>query len=141
MKRIAVVDNEKLKDKEKNLYIQSICPVNRRNVECITVEKDGFLRIDEATCIGCGICVRPSNDAIKIVNLPEILDKTPIHRYGENKFALYSLPTPIFDKVVGKEKKIIPKTAEERKKFEDPDRYVKNKKSEVTGLNTSVIKE
>ena len=101
MKRIAVVDNEKLKDKQKNLYIQSLCPVNRSGVECITVEKDGFLRIDENTCIGCGICPKAAPDAIKIVNLPEILDKKPIHRYGENKFALFSLPTPIFGKVVG----------------------------------------
>jgi len=101
MKRIAVVDNEKLKDKQKNLYIQSLCPVNRSGVECIIVEKDGFLRIDENTCIGCGICPKAAPDAIKIVNLPEILDKKPIHRYGENKFALFSLPTPIFGKVVG----------------------------------------
>jgi len=101
MKRIAVVDNEKLKDKQRNLYIQSICPVNRSGVECISVAKDGHLSIDEATCIGCGICPKAAPDAIKIVNLPEILDKKPIHRYGENKFALYSLPTPIFDKVVG----------------------------------------
>ena len=101
MKRIAVVDNEKLKDKQKNLYIQSLCPVNRSGKECISVAKDGFLSIDEATCIGCGICPKAAPDAIKIVNLPEILDKKPIHRYGENKFALYNLPTPIFDKVVG----------------------------------------
>ncbi|MCH8067556.1 MAG: ribosome biogenesis/translation initiation ATPase RLI [Nanoarchaeota archaeon] len=101
MKRIAVVDNEKLKDKEKNLYIQSLCPVNRSGVECITVAKDGRLSIDENTCIGCGICPKAAPYAIKIVNLPEILDKTPIHRYGKNKFALYSLPTPIFGKVVG----------------------------------------
>ncbi|MBU89912.1 ribosome biogenesis/translation initiation ATPase RLI, partial [Candidatus Woesearchaeota archaeon] len=100
MKRIAVVDNEKLKDKQKKLHIQSLCPVNRGGVECITLEKD-VLGIDEATCIGCGICVKAASDAIKIVNLPEILDKKPIHRYGENKFALYNLPTPIFDKVVG----------------------------------------
>ena len=101
MKRIAVVDNEKLKDKQKNLYIQSLCPVNRSGVECIIVEKDGFLRIDENTCVGCGICPKAAPDAIKIINLPEILDKKPIHRYGENKFALFSLPTPIFGKVVG----------------------------------------
>ena len=101
MKRIAVVDNEKLKDKQKNLYIQSICPVNRSGVECISVTKDGFLSIDENTCIGCGICPKAAPDAIKIVNLPEILDKKPIHRYGKNKFALYNLPTPLFGKVVG----------------------------------------
>src|SRR3990167_5445900 len=101
MKRIAVVDNERLKDKQKNLHIQSLCPVNRTGVECIKVEKDGFLSIDENTCIGCGICVKAAPDAIKVINLPEILDKKPIHRYGENEFALFSLPTPLFGKVVG----------------------------------------
>ena len=101
MKRIAVVDNEKLKDKQKKLHIQSLCPVNRGGVECIKIEKDGLLMIDENTCIGCGICVRAARDAIKIVNLPEVLDKKPIHRYGENKFALYNLPMPLSGKVVG----------------------------------------
>ena len=101
MKRIAVVDNEKLKDKQKNLHIQSLCPVNRSGVECIIVEKDGLLKIDENTCIGCGICPKAAPDAIKIVNLPEILDTEPIHRYGVNKFALFSLPNPIFGNVVG----------------------------------------
>ena len=69
MKRIAVVDNEKLKDKQRNIYIQSLCPVNRSGVECIIVEKDGFLRIDENTCVGCGICPKAAPDAIKIINL------------------------------------------------------------------------
>jgi ATP-binding cassette subfamily E protein 1 len=101
MKRIAVVDNEKLKDKQKKLHIQGLCPVNRSGVECIIIEKDDLLTIDENTCIGCGICVKAADNAIKIVNLPEVLDKTPIHRYGENKFALYSLPTPLFGKIVG----------------------------------------
>jgi len=76
MKRIAVVDNEKLKDKQKNIYIQSLCPVNRAGTECIGVEKDGKLTIDEITCIGCGICVKAAPEAIKIINLPEILDRT-----------------------------------------------------------------
>ena len=101
MKRIAVVDNDKLKDKQRNLYIQSLCPVNRRGIECIIVEPDGKMRIDENTCIGCGICPKAAPEAIKIVNLPEILDRKPIHRYGENKFALFSLPTPMFGKVIG----------------------------------------
>ena len=36
-----------------------------------------------------------------MVNLPEELNKEPIHRYGQNGFALYNLPTPLFGKVVG----------------------------------------
>lgn len=101
MKRIAVVDNEKLKDKQQKLHIQGLCPVNRSGTECIKVEKDGKITIDESTCIGCGICVKAAPDAIKIVNLPKILDRKPIHRFGENQFALFSLPTPLFDKVIG----------------------------------------
>lgn len=101
MKRIAVVDNKKLKDINLKRHIQSLCPVNRAGTECIKIEKDGRLTIDEITCIGCGICVKAAPDSIKIVNLPEILDKTPIHRYGENKFALFNLPTPLFNRVVG----------------------------------------
>ena len=34
-------------------------------------------------------------------NLPEQLNYSPIHRFGINKYALYSFPTPIFGKVVG----------------------------------------
>ena len=40
-------------------------------------------------------------EAIHIINLPEELKQDPIHRYGENQFELFSLPTPIFGKVVG----------------------------------------
>jgi ATP-binding cassette, sub-family E, member 1 len=100
MKRIAVVDNTKLKDMNKKKYIQSLCPVNRSGKDCIYFEGSNLL-IDESLCIGCGICPREAPNAIKIVNLPEILNKKPIHRYGKNEFALFSLPTPLFEKVVG----------------------------------------
>ena len=99
MTRIAIVDNQKLKDLQEKLHIQSICPVNRTGSECIKIE-DSLLTIDENLCTGCGICPKVSS-AIKIINLPQQLDQTPIHRFGENKFVLYSLPSPIDDKVVG----------------------------------------
>ncbi|MBS3114544.1 ribosome biogenesis/translation initiation ATPase RLI [Candidatus Woesearchaeota archaeon] len=100
MTRIAIVDNEKLKDMQEKLHIQSICPVNRTGKECIKVE-DGKLTIDEHLCTGCGICPKAAPNAIKIINLPEEVKTNPIHRYGENKFVLYSIPTPTFDKVTG----------------------------------------
>ncbi len=102
-KRIAVVDNEEIKDRQESLYIQSLCPVNRSGVECIAVAKDqkGTLTIDENTCIGCGICVKANPKAIQIVNLPTALDEDPIHRYGTNLFALYKLPIPKQGMVVG----------------------------------------
>ncbi len=99
-KRIAVVDNDKLKDMQKKKHIQSLCPVNRKGDECIYFDGKKLL-IDESMCIGCGICVNAAPEAIKIINLPEALEKEPIHRYGQNKFALYNLPIPVFGKVVG----------------------------------------
>lgn len=101
MARIAIVDNEKLKDVQQKLYIRSICPVNRTGKECIKVEADGRLTIDEHLCTGCGICPKAAPHAIKIINLPEELKTNPIHRYGENQFVLYSIPTPTFSKVTG----------------------------------------
>ena len=100
MTRIAIVDNEKLKDMQQKMYIQSICPVNRTGKECIKLI-DGKLTIDELLCTGCGICPKAAPHSIKIINLPEELKTKPIHRYGENKFVLYSIPTPNFGKVTG----------------------------------------
>ncbi len=99
-KRIAVVDNDKLKDMEKKKHIQRLCPINRKGDECIYLEGKKLL-IDESLCIGCGICVNAAPEAINIINLPEELDNQPIHRYGQNQFALYNLPIPVFGKVVG----------------------------------------
>ncbi len=99
-KRIAVVDNTKLRDIERKKHVISLCPINRKGEECMYL-KENKLYIDEALCIGCGICSNKEPEAIKIINLPEALEKDPIHRYGENSFALYNLPIPVFGKVVG----------------------------------------
>ena len=101
MTRLAIVDNEKLKDMQLKLYVQSICPVNRTGKECIKIEADGKLTIDEHLCTGCGICPKAAPNSIKIINLPEELVTKPVHRYGENKFVLYSVPTPTFGNVTG----------------------------------------
>ncbi|MBI4452669.1 ribosome biogenesis/translation initiation ATPase RLI [Candidatus Woesearchaeota archaeon] len=101
MTRIAIVDNEKLKEMQLKQYIASICPINRTGKECIKIEPDGKLSIDEHLCTGCGICPKAAPLAIKIINLPEELTTNPVHRYGENKFILYSVPTPSFGKVTG----------------------------------------
>jgi len=102
MRLIAVVDNDKLKDMQLKRHIVNICPVNRTGKECIKIEKDGRLTIDETLVNeGCKICAKAAPDAIKIIKLPEELTTTPIHRYGDNKFSLYSLPTPLFGRVVG----------------------------------------
>ncbi|MBS3166290.1 ribosome biogenesis/translation initiation ATPase RLI [Candidatus Woesearchaeota archaeon] len=104
-KRIAIIDREKCHPMECGNYLcAKLCPVNRAGADCITPGQDTAkkARIDEFLCTGCGICPnRCPYGAIQIINLPEALNKTPVHRYGENCFELYSLPTPLFGKVTG----------------------------------------
>ncbi|MFA5797122.1 MAG: ribosome biogenesis/translation initiation ATPase RLI [Candidatus Woesearchaeota archaeon] len=102
MSRIAVIDKKKCHPNKCGNYLCArVCPVNRMGEQCITAV-DGKAFIDEKLCTGCGICPKKCPfGAITIINLPEELKSEPIHRYGPNGFALYSLPTPIFGKVVG----------------------------------------
>jgi len=103
MSRIAVIQKEKCNPMGCGGYLCiKVCPVNKMGEECIVEDDDKKPKINEELCTGCGICQnRCPFDAISIIKLPEELDKPPIHQYGENGFHLYSLPTPIFGKVVG----------------------------------------
>tara|TARA_Y100000310_G_C20683267_1_gene817385 strand:+ start:423 stop:2186 length:1764 start_codon:yes stop_codon:yes gene_type:complete len=103
-KRIAVIDKEKCHPEECGNYLcAKLCPVNRTGADCITPsEIDKKAIIDEVLCTGCSICPkRCPFGAIEIVNLPETLKNDPVHRYGENSFELYSLPSPVFGQVTG----------------------------------------
>jgi len=101
--RIAVIDYELCDPEKCGFSCKRFCPVNRKGDECITIrerivkdKKKEFPIINEGLCIGCGICVKkcPKN-AISVVNTPEKLEETPIHRFGENGFILFGLPIPI----------------------------------------------
>ncbi len=98
--RIAIIDKEKCKPTICNHNCAKCCPVNKKGIECISI--DAKAKIDEETCVGCGICPkRCSFGAINIINLPEMTPESLVHRFGENGFALYGLPIPRKDSVLG----------------------------------------
>jgi len=102
MARIAVIDKSKHSPVKCNWLCVGLCPINRTGKECIKQGPGKEISIDEKTCTGCGICVhRCPFKAISIINLPEELKTEPLHRFGQNGFALYRLPIPKFGQVVG----------------------------------------
>jgi len=108
---IAVVDLDRCQPDRCNYECQNFCPPNRTGKECITLRGEDAaegdpdqIHISEEICLGesCGICVEKCPfDAIEIINLPSELEQEPIHRYGDNAFALYGLPTPEPGNVTG----------------------------------------
>lgn len=91
--RIAIVKKERCSPAKCDSLCARLCPVNRKGEECIKI--DGKAWISEDLCVGCGICQnRCPFSAIGIINLPDVLKKDLIFRYGENGFCLYNLPIP-----------------------------------------------
>jgi len=101
MTRIAVLDADKCKVKKCDQNCVRFCPMVRSHVEAVRVE-GGKAIISEKLCSGCGICVKKCPfKAISIVNLPDELEKDCSHRFGENAFKLFRLPTPSPGTVLG----------------------------------------
>jgi len=99
--RLAIVHKEKCKPTLCAHECKKFCPVEKQEADsCVVIENKA--KIDENTCIGCGICVkRCPFDAIEIINLPSVEQRDIVHRYGENGFALYGLPVPKLGSIVG----------------------------------------
>ena len=101
MTRVAVLDQDKCKTKKCDQLCVRFCPMVRSHVEAIRVEGKKAI-ISEPLCSGCGICVKKCPfKAISIVNLPDELEKDCSHRFGENTFKLFRLPTPSPGTVLG----------------------------------------
>ncbi len=101
MTRLAVLDKDRCKVKKCNQLCVSYCPMVRSRVEAIRIEGNSAI-ISETLCSGCGICVKKCPfKAISIVNLPDELEKDCSHRFGENSFKLFRLPTPSPGTVLG----------------------------------------
>jgi len=101
MTRVAVLEVDKCKPKRCNTMCYRFCPIVRSKVEAIRFEGQKAV-IVESLCTGCGICVKKCPfKAISIVNLPDELEKDCSHRFGENSFKLYRLPTPSPGMVLG----------------------------------------
>lgn len=98
--RIAVINRDRCQPRKCAKECEYFCPPVRTGDETI-VFVDSKPMITESLCVGCGICVRKCPfGAITITNLPEEME-SPVHRYGQNGFALYGLPIPIEGKVTG----------------------------------------
>ncbi|WP_277553952.1 ribosome biogenesis/translation initiation ATPase RLI [Halobaculum limi] len=113
---IAVVDLDRCSPDRCNYECANFCPPNRTGKDCIVERGDHYAEdepydggpdqvwISEEICLGetCGICVEKCPfDAIEIINLPSELENAPVHRYGDNAFALYGLPVPEPGNVTG----------------------------------------
>ena len=99
--KLAIIHKGKCKPAICGHECKKYCPVEKKETDsCITIS--GKTVINEENCIGCAICVkRCPFSAIEIINLPSVDEKDIVHRYGENGFALYGLPTPKEGSVLG----------------------------------------
>lgn len=94
MTRISILDKDRCQPKKCDYLCINYCPGVRMDEDTIIIDEDTKKPlISEELCEGCGICTnRCPFDAITIINLPEAAGE-PIHRFGQNQFELFGIPT------------------------------------------------
>ena len=94
MSRISILDKDRCQPKKCDYLCINYCPGVRMGEDTIVIDEDAKKPlISEQLCEGCGICTnRCLFDAISIINLPEAIGE-PIHRFGQNQFELFGLPS------------------------------------------------
>ena len=71
MSRIAIVDNEKLRNMQEKLHIQSICPVNRTGNECIKIDDaQNQLNRNVISVLTSPVCIRVMHTNKQIIIPP-----------------------------------------------------------------------
>lgn len=102
MSRISILDKDKCQPKKCDYLCIHYCPGVRMEEDTIVVDEDTKKPlISEQLCQGCGICTnRCPFDAVTIINLPEAIGE-PIHRFGQNQFELFGLPSLTEGQVLG----------------------------------------
>jgi len=102
---LAIIDPTKCKPTKCNKECKKVCPVESQGKKCIDIED--VAKISEALCLGakCGICAKSTRGcpfgAITLVGIPSTVGGLIVHRFGENGFRLYKLPTLKMGSIMG----------------------------------------
>jgi len=102
--RIAIVDRDRCRPKDCSHECRRFCPRVRTGDETVVFPEgpDKPPVIVEALCSGEAICVKKCPyHVIRIVNLPEELEKDTSHRYSVNGFKMFRMPIPKEGQVLG----------------------------------------
>ncbi|MGA1822784.1 MAG: ribosome biogenesis/translation initiation ATPase RLI, partial [Thermoplasmatota archaeon] len=100
--RIAALLYDRCQPRKCGKECYNFCPRVRAGDDIFSFDEKDKPIIDEALCVGCGICVHKCPfDALKIIGLPEELDRDIVHQFGQNGFRLFRLPYPQQGRVLG----------------------------------------
>jgi len=100
--RIASLIYDRCQPRKCGKECYNFCPRVRAGDEIFSFDSKNKPIIDEALCVGCGICVHKCPfDALRITNLPEELDDDILHQFGPNGFRLFRIPYPQEGRVLG----------------------------------------